>query len=518
MGKQNRSKKPDNIFGKGKVTPMQVAFIVDRYLSDNNFPETRSVFRTEASSLISKSPVHEAPKSLLSLAAMLNEYVCLKEQKVMLEQERARLDQEKLRVQTLLYGMQDVMNAYNASSSTPPMIQAPVARPAQPTVVVPHSVPSSGSSPGYVVHNTPTVVPMSVPSNLSNCPAVPNCPLTRKRAGSKVLLDAAPPASKKSCSKIASKNLSNKATQSKSKVSNQDTAQSSSVVELSPHNRSPNGSLIQGSSVAKSLFNQGSIPTPTNSSGPKTPPQPVSSQADKSPLGNSFVANSSANSTPQEITPTNCTVISSERVTVSPYKQMTVYTMERNHCISSSSPLKTNLTRLSKRDHVKGRLDFDGSDEAVNSDTPIVNEISTSDSDKEADIFDMDFPNLDALGPNFSFSELLVDLDLDCEGIGRPSQPSLSASMNNDSGTSHESGNANMGVDQIVSEYSSTVTEVVAGKDINAEGPDNTLTSVKSITKCIRILSPGKFQKAARILSISKIVEHESNLEDKGDS
>ncbi|XP_024956028.1 uncharacterized protein LOC102609016 isoform X2 [Citrus sinensis] len=469
MGKQNRSKKPDNIFGKGKVTPMQVAFIVDRYLSDNNFPETRSVFRTEASSLISKSPVHEAPKSLLSLAAMLNEYVCLKEQKVMLEQERARLDQEKLRVQTLLYGMQDVMNAYNASSSTPPMIQAPVARPAQPTVVVPHSVPSSGSSPGYVVHNTPTVVPMSVPSNLSNCPAVPNCPLTRKRAGSKVLLDAAPPASKKSCSKIASKNLSNKATQSKSKVSNQDTAQSSSVVELSPHNRSPNGSLIQGSSVAKSLFNQGSIPTPTNSSGPKTPPQPVSSQADKSPLGNSFVANSSANSTPQEITPTNCTVISSERVTVSPYKQMTVYTMERNHCISSSSPLKTNLTRLSKRDHVKGRLDFDGSDEAVNSDTPIVNEISTSDSDKEADIFDMDFPNLDALGPNFSFSELLVDLDLDCEGIGRPSQPSLSASMNNDSGTSHESGNANMGVDQIVSEYSSTVTEVVAGKDINAE-------------------------------------------------
>ncbi|ESR42497.1 hypothetical protein CICLE_v10011513mg [Citrus x clementina] len=512
MGKQNRSKKPDNIFGKGKVTPMQVAFIVDRYLSDNNFPETRSVFRTEASSLISKSPVHEAPKSLLSLAAMLNEYVCLKEQKVMLEQERARLDQEKFRVQALLYGMQDVMNAYNASSSTPPMIQAPVARPAQPTVVVPHSVPSSGSSPGYVVHNTPTVVPMSVPSNLSNCP------LTRKRAGSKVLLDAAPPASKKSCSKIASKNLSNKATQSKSKVSNQDTAQSSSVVELSPHNRSPNGSLIQGSSVAKSLFNQGSIPTPTNSSGPKTPPQPVSSQADKSPLGNSFVANSSANTTPQEITPTNCTVISSERVTVSPYKQMTVYTMERNHCISSSSPLKTNLTRLSKRDHVKGRLDFDGSDEAVNSDTPIVNEISTSDSDKEADIFDMDFPNLDALGPNFSFSELLVDLDLDYEGIGRPSQPSLSASMNNDSGTSHESGNANMGVDQIVSEYSSTVTEVVAGKDINAEGPDNTLTSVKSITKCIRILSPGKFQKAARILSISKIVEHESNLEDKGDS
>lgn len=222
----------------------------------------------------------------------------------------------------------------------------------------------------------------------------------------------------------------NTSTQSQNKVTSRDSAQHSAA-ELSLHNRVPNGS-----SVAKSLFSQPSLPTATNSSGPKTPPQPVSSQVDKSPPGNSITANGSTKSTPQEITPTNCTVISTERVTVSPYKQMAFYTVERNHCISSSSPVKTSLKRLNKRDHVKGRLDFDGSDVAMNMDKPITNEISTSESEKEADFFDMDLPNLDAFGPNFSFSELLVDLDLDCEGIGYPCQPNLDAcaSLDNISG------------------------------------------------------------------------------------
>lgn len=222
----------------------------------------------------------------------------------------------------------------------------------------------------------------------------------------------------------------NTSTQSQNKVTSRDSAQHSAA-ELSLHNRVPNGS-----SVAKSLFSQPSLPTATNSSGPKTPPQPVSSQVDKSPPGNSITANGSTKSTPQEITPTNCTVISTERVTVSPYKQMAFYTVERNHCISSSSPVKTSLKRLNKRDHVKGRLDFDGSDVAMNMDKPITNEISTSESEKEADIFDMDLPSLDAFGPNFSFSELLVDFDLDCEGIDYPCQPTSDActSLDNISG------------------------------------------------------------------------------------
>jgi len=60
MRNRSRAKKPET-FGKGKVTPIQVAFIVDRYLLDNKYSETRSVFRTEASSLISNSPVREVP-------------------------------------------------------------------------------------------------------------------------------------------------------------------------------------------------------------------------------------------------------------------------------------------------------------------------------------------------------------------------------------------------------------------------------------------------------------------------
>ncbi|EEF34515.1 hypothetical protein RCOM_0086200 [Ricinus communis] len=145
MGKQTKSRTTQS-FGKGKVTPMQVAFIVDRYLSDNNFSDTRSVFRTEAASLIAKSPVQEAPKSLLTLGAMLNEYICLKEQKVMVDQEKARLEQEKFRVQILLQGMQDAMNAYNVSGNGPtPMIHNSASRS---MAVVPQAAPSAGSPAG----------------------------------------------------------------------------------------------------------------------------------------------------------------------------------------------------------------------------------------------------------------------------------------------------------------------------------------------------------------------------------
>lgn len=64
MGKQTKARKSENTSkGSGNVTPIQVAFIVDRYLSDNSYAETRSVFRVEASSLIAKSPIQEVPVS-----------------------------------------------------------------------------------------------------------------------------------------------------------------------------------------------------------------------------------------------------------------------------------------------------------------------------------------------------------------------------------------------------------------------------------------------------------------------
>ncbi|XVE76486.1 hypothetical protein DITRI_Ditri12bG0177000 [Diplodiscus trichospermus] len=506
MRKQSRSKKPENL-GKGKVTPVQVAFIVDRYLSDNNYSETRSIFRNEASSLISKSPVREAPKSLLSLGAMLDEYICLKEQKVIVEQEKVRLEQEKCRVQSLLQGMQSVMNAYNASATASvPMV--PHSNANRSVAVIPHSDPCAGSPPCPPVYGTPTVIPVSGPptsrmerDNYSS--PVTSQALTRNKRSSEAVSEA-PAAAKKTRSKLTSRKLTTQGTEKLPDSDNirnrQVDGQLISVNQSTTPNFTANESTMNVSGVAKCLFNQPKLSPPTNSSGPKTPPQAVSPQSDKSmtPLGVSSSANPNHENTPQEITPTSCTIISTERVTVSPLKQMTCYTIERNHCISSCSPVKTCLKRLGKRDHVKSRLDFDGSDALANVDQPATNETSTSESEMDADLFDLDLPNLDALGANFSFSELLVDLDLGCEGIDYPCQPTLATSADALSGSSHESGSGdgNPGANQVMSEFSSIVTEVFSEKDMNAQGPD-TVTSVKSITKCIKILSPAKGRRSA---------------------
>ncbi|XWS59906.1 hypothetical protein CRYUN_Cryun08bG0162100 [Craigia yunnanensis] len=494
MGKQSRSKKPENL-GKGKVTPVQVAFIVDRYLFDNNYSETRSIFRNEASSFISKSPVREAPKSLLSLGAMLDEYICLKEQKVIVEQEKARLEQEKCRVQSLLQGMQIVMNTYNASATAPvPMIHH--ANATKSVAVVP---------PGPPVYSTPTVIPASGPNsrmerdNYSS--PVTSQPLTRNKRSLEVVTEASA-AAKKTRSKLTSLKLTTQGTEkfpgSDNVMNRQVAGQLISGNQSSPPNCTPYESAMHISGVAKCLFSQPQLSPPNNSSDHNTPPRAVSPQSDKSmtPLGVPTTANCSHNNIPQEITATNCTIISTERVRVSPLKQMTCYTIERNHCISSCSPVKTCLKRLGRRDHVKSRLDFDGSDATVNVDKPITNETSTSESEMDADLFDLDLPNLDAFGANFSFSELLVDLDLGCEGIDYPSQPTLCTSADALSGSSHESGDGNLEANQVTSEFSSTVTEMFSEKDMNAQGPD-TVTSVKSITKCIKILSPAKSRRSS---------------------
>ena len=67
----------------------------------------------------------KAPKSLLSLSAILDDYIRLKEQRVIMDQEKVNLEQEKMRVQNLLKGMQDAMNVYNQSTnvcSLPPQL------------------------------------------------------------------------------------------------------------------------------------------------------------------------------------------------------------------------------------------------------------------------------------------------------------------------------------------------------------------------------------------------------------
>lgn len=75
MAKQGKGRKSDtnnNNVGKGKVTPVQVAFLVDRYLADNNYSKTRSTFRSEASSVISKSFLQEVLFGLLCLSRLID--------------------------------------------------------------------------------------------------------------------------------------------------------------------------------------------------------------------------------------------------------------------------------------------------------------------------------------------------------------------------------------------------------------------------------------------------------------
>ncbi|KAM7264867.1 hypothetical protein ACFE04_002550 [Oxalis oulophora] len=487
MGKQQqqqpRSKKPNNGIGKGKVTPMQVAFIVDRYLSDNNFSQTRSTFRQEAASLISNSPVQEAPKTLLTLDAILNEYIALKEQKVIVEQEKSRLDQEKIRVNTLLQTMQDAMGVYNSSCATPP--------PHPPLIQSVPAVPQSTS--GYNnVYKTPAVIPTvmaALPSNTTTekenfTPTVmPSYPLTRKRCLQAVSGGRA--VSKRTRSNYGKGSSMIELSNNSNPIIRQQNAQTSSG----------SASVVHTSTVAKCLFNRQNQSTPSNSPGPKTPQRSIVSQNDKSisPKVRSVAYCSNDNTPCDGITPTNCTVISSsERIVVSPLKNGTYYSVERRHCISSS-PAKTPMKRLGKREHVKGRLDFDRSDVAASVDPqPITEEISTSESDKDADAnyFNFDLPNLDSFGPGFSLSELMVDLGFDCDQLDFPSEPTLGA-VDTNAGSSPESGDNALGSNQVMSELSSSVKEMFSEHDDTMQG-QNTVTEVKSMTKCIRILSPVK--------------------------
>nr|VDD15286.1 unnamed protein product [Brassica rapa] len=476
MVRTTKSKSAERV-GKGKVTPMQVAFLVDRYLCDNRFLETRSVFRSEASSLISKSPLREVPCSLIPLDDILNEYISLKEQKVIVDQEKARLDQEKTRVQNLLQGMQDVMNVYNstAASAPPPPAITSSAAPTAIQVAASTSQPSNSIvvSPLGTVSNlelAPNLMSASLPGNkrVGNFTAPSSTQsVTRKRKSAEVSLGAPPPPS------VSSKGMK-KIPRAAAKGTNYLTFQPSPNTQTPVNNNSvANDSSDLTSTVAKRLCYGPSDMSPptTNSACPKTPQKQVSPQ--------------------QEVTPpTNCTILTKERITVSPNKQIGSYTVERSRIVSSFSPVKS-----SKRDHVKGRLNFDDDDEeaTMHSDAPASGDLvsssyssgSGSGSEAEVDLFDIDF-----LNENFPFSEVLGDFDLGCEGITDSCLPQPSDfHMETASGSSPGSVNENLVPDQVVSEYTSTVTEMIQEKDMNTQGSDS-MTTVKSITKCLRILSP----------------------------
>ncbi|KAI3507402.1 hypothetical protein L1887_22387 [Cichorium endivia] len=394
MGKQTRSKKSESAIGKGKVTPIQVAFIVDRYLLDNNFVRTRSAFRSEASHLIPKSPVNE---------------------------EKIRLEQEKFRVQTLLRGMQDAMNAYNGGGPS-----ASAAAPLPSSVVMP-------TLPAGAIMASPAGAAKSIyqPVMLSN---------------------------------------------------NREAALQITPVPLTSHVSPPTKpSHAQGSSVAKCLFNPSS-----HSPGPQTPSPPSIDKSVSPAINHTPLSSNKKTLTPPKFTSSNRTVITSETIQVSPSKQVSYYSIERNHCISS--PMKTSSKRFGSREHVKGRLDFDGSEMAEMNSGMVTSDENTG-SPSEDDAFDFDLPNLDCLGVDFNLTDLLGDFDY----FGQPDNGSGS-SPESLSGSPDKMIDCGTGDHELVSGMSSTVTEILSEQDMNKPGP-NSVTTVKSVTKSIKVFSPVKPRK-----------------------
>lgn len=106
--------------GKGKVTAVQVAFIVEQYLADNNYTNALSAFRSDAADLFakmktkkskSKEKEKEVPKGLMGLGEILDEYISLKEQKLLLQQDKAR-------VENAMHAFHNIMRTYCQSSGS----------------------------------------------------------------------------------------------------------------------------------------------------------------------------------------------------------------------------------------------------------------------------------------------------------------------------------------------------------------------------------------------------------------
>ncbi|XP_068636201.1 uncharacterized protein [Aristolochia californica] len=471
MGKQCNRARSSECSANGKVTPVQVAFIVDRYLSDNNYIRTLSVFRSEATPLISKTKVKEAPKNLLSLETIIDEYISLKEQKLM-------LDQEKCRVEMLLQGLQDVMQTYN--SAVPSISQSPVASgvsqlpPA--TAPVTQVGPRVGAPAAYSMYKLPVasslpVPPPRTPSEPTRISTPSHDVSTKSKRKASRPLSGVNPTVKRNCAQV----LTDPAVAEGNKESR---ATNQNNQMPMPHDIVSNPSLVQGSFDARSLMNSSRNPN-ADSPGPRTPPKTSTVEPNESvsPEENSSQMESSNSITTPEIFPINCRIISSKTIVVSPLKHVV--------CSSPDRVLTSQTLSPKRSSKIKGRLDFNDVNEFITAERSVEAESRTIGNIEDVEMFDIDFPNFDVLGNDFSLSELLVDIDFDTESVG--SQPLQE--MNPSACSLKWSGS-----DSTVPNPPDA-TSVLAEKDMNILGLDP-VVSVKSVTKCIQILSPAKPRRA----------------------
>ncbi|KAM0831025.1 hypothetical protein ACQ4PT_065804 [Festuca glaucescens] len=461
---------------KKKVTPIQVAFLVERYLADNGFGAALAAFRSDAAHLFAKTNSKLAtPKGLLPLADILHDYISLKE--------------SRLAVDSAMQSMSTLVSAYYSSAST--SLVAAQAQPSSPPLVPPFFVgPTAPSSPphphvsmpppptgiaGYatpMIHYTQSSSSLVVQnsSNANNMPTPAASSKKRKAAPAKSAKTTS--ASKKICTAPTSLNPKGKSTASLLLAAQPSSAEHSAVAQLP----------VQASSVAKGLFKP---VQPQVSSSPCTTQQSIPMGDEPASYQTQRPSSVDATAhTQQEIASSQYSIVSSKTLIVSPMKGGTYYSVERSCHVSS--PLKSS-TQRSKREHVKGRLDFDSSDARPGSTENVCEKASTSTStstsaDKQVD-FDIDFTNFDIFDNDFSISELLQDFDLDNEGI-HCENPSTNAEIQRLQPI------ANSMADPVFPDSMKSMKADTA-EAINSQGTTS-VTSVRAITKRIKIVSPAK--------------------------
>ncbi|CAN6209074.1 unnamed protein product [Urochloa humidicola] len=470
---------------KKKVTAAQVAFLVDRYLADNGFHAALAAFRSDAAHLYSPHRAKPPPKGLIPLADILHDYIALKEGRVA--------------VDSAMHAMHSLVSTYYAaSSSSPPppphmmMMMPPLppaastAQPSSPPLVPPLFVAASSSPPqaqgtaGYaspVVHHYAHASTALLVHNSSDMQSQP----TKKRKHSKSA-GKTTTASKKSCI-AATSDTKGKAAASQPSNDNLSVAHPTSA-EHSAMAKLP----VQNSSVAKSLFKP---PQPHHSS-PCTPQQAHAIQDQDQPAAyptqRSLPMPANAH-TQQDIASSQCSIVSSKTLIVSPLKGGAYYAVERSYHVSS--PLKSTTHKSTKREHVKGKLNFDTTDSRpAPNEQRICDKASTSSDEDKQDDFDIDFTSL--FDGDFSFSELLLDLDLDTEAV-HCQNPSASAEVQRlepDANCGYVT--ADPGLPD-----SMKLVAVDSTGDFNSQAGATSVTSVRAITKRIKIVSPVKGRTAS---------------------
>ncbi|RLN34679.1 uncharacterized protein C2845_PM03G17430 [Panicum miliaceum] len=467
---------------KKKVTAAQVAFLVDRYLADNGFHAALAAFRSDAAHLFSPNRAKPPPKGLLPLADILHDYIALKEGRVAID--------------SAMHAMHSLVSNYYASSSSPPpppitpammMMMPPLppaantSQPSSPPLVPPLFVASSSSPPqpqgtaGYaspVVHHYAEASTALLVHNSSDMP-------TKKRKHSKSA-GKATTASKKSCTTTS--DAKGKAVASQLANQNLPAAHHPTSAQHSAMAKLP----VQTSSVAKSLFRP--LQPQLVHSSPSTPQQSHAIQDQDQPAACTTqrplpVAAGAHTQQDMDIASSQCSILSSKTLIVSPLKGGTYYAVERSYHVSS--PLKSTTHKSTKREHVKGKLNFDATDSRPGpSEQLICDKASTSSDEDKQDDFDIDFTNLDIFDGDFSFSELLLDLELDTEGV-HCQNPSTGADVQRlEPVPKSDYAIADPGLPDSVKAVAADSTE-----DFDLQGATS-VTSVRAITKRIKIVSP----------------------------